>query len=87
MQDSEQTGAAAAGDVDHEARGVPDLRRGGAGPLWHVLGPFARTGGFYARCWGNYLDRQPSEPPVARPTLGLAAARPGHVCRMHGQGF
>jgi hypothetical protein len=74
MQDSEQTSvsAAAAGDVDHGGRGVPDAR-GSAGPLWQVLGPFTRTGGFYARSWADYLDRQPGELPVARPTLALAA--------------
>src|SRR3984893_10464167 len=74
MQDSEQTSvsAAAAGDVDHGGRGVPDAR-GSAGPLWQVLGPFTRTGGFYARSWADYLDRQPGELPAARPTLGLAA--------------
>ena len=42
-------------------------------PLSQVLGPFTRTGGFYARSWGNYLDRQPGELPVARPTIALAA--------------
>ncbi len=38
-----------------------------------MLGPFTRTGGFYARSWGTYLDRQPDELPVARPTIALAA--------------
>jgi hypothetical protein len=42
-------------------------------PLSQVLGPFTRTGGFYARSWGAFLDRQPDELPVARPTLALAA--------------
>jgi len=46
---------------------------GGANPLLQALGAFTRTGGFYARSWGNYLDRQPDELPVARPTLALAA--------------
>ena len=44
-----------------------------ANPLSQVLGPFTRTGGFYARSWGTYLDRQPDELPVARPTIALAA--------------
>ena len=44
-----------------------------ANPLAQVLGPFTRTGGFYARSWGTYLDRQPDELPVARPTIALAA--------------
>ncbi|WP_102417207.1 S9 family peptidase [Mycobacterium sp. 4858] len=44
-----------------------------ANPITHLLGPFTRTGGFYARSWGTYLDRQPDELPVARPTIALAA--------------
>ncbi|MGB9308937.1 MAG: hypothetical protein WCB92_36145 [Mycobacterium sp.] len=44
-----------------------------ANPMSQVLGPFTRTGGFYARSWGTYLDRQPDELPVARPTIALAA--------------
>ena len=74
MQDIEQTGAwaAAADDADHRGRGVPDRRPGGAGPLSQVLRPFARTGGFYARSLGRYLDREPDELPVARPTISLA---------------
>ena len=51
---------------------MPDSDRS-ANPLTQVLGPFTRTGGFYARSWGNYLDRQPDELPVARPTIALAA--------------
>jgi hypothetical protein len=42
-------------------------------PITQALGPFTRTGGFYARSWGTYLDRQPDELPVARPTIALAA--------------
>ncbi|MGP0080676.1 hypothetical protein [Mycobacterium sp.] len=53
-------------DVEHR-------RRGSANPLSQVLGPFTRTGGFYARSWGAFLDRQPDELPVARPTIALAA--------------
>ncbi len=51
---------------------MPDVERR-ANPLSQVLGPFTRTGGFYARSWGAYLDRQPDELPVARPTIALAA--------------
>ena len=74
MQDIQQAGAsaAAANDADHRGRGVPDRRRGSAGPLSQVLRPFTRTGGFYARSWGRYLDREPDELPVARPTISLA---------------
>ena len=75
MPDIEQTGASAgaADEADHRGRGVPDRRRGSAGPLSQVLGPFTRTGGFYARSWDNYLNHQPGELPVARPTIALAA--------------
>ncbi len=52
---------------------VEDRRSGSTNPLSQVLGPFTRTGGFYARSWGAFLDRQPDELPVARPTLALAA--------------
>ena len=45
----------------------------GTNRLAQALGPFTRTGGFYARSWGTYLDRQPDELPVARPTIALAA--------------
>ena len=71
MRDIEHIGspAAAADDADPA---VSDRRRGSAGPLSHVLRPFTRTGGFYARSWGNYLDREPGELPVARPTIALA---------------
>jgi hypothetical protein len=71
MQDIEHKGslAAAADDADPA---VSDRRRGSAGPLSQVLRPFTRTGGFYARSWGNYLDREPGELPVARPTIALA---------------
>ena len=64
--------AAAADDADF-GPSVTASRRGAAGPLGQVLAPFTRTGGFYARSWGNYLDREPGELPVARPTLALAA--------------
>jgi hypothetical protein len=73
MQDIEQTGASAADDADQRGQGDPGGWRGISGPLSQVLGPFTRTGGFYARCWGNYLDHEPGELPVARPTIALAA--------------
>jgi hypothetical protein len=61
MQDIERT------------RGIPNMLRIRAFPLAQALRPFTRTGGFYARSWATYLDRQPDELPVARPTLALAA--------------
>ena len=70
MQDIEHTGSSAA--VADDADLGRDRRRASASPLSQVLGPFTRTGGFYARSWGAYLDREPGELPVARPTLALA---------------
>ena len=70
MQDIEHIGASAA--VADDADLGRDPRRTSANPLSQVLGLFTRTGGFYARSWGAYLDREPGELPVARPTLALA---------------
>ncbi len=70
MQDIEYMGASAA--VAADANPGRDPRRASAGPLSEVLGLFTRTGGFYARSWGSYLDREPDELPVARPTIALA---------------
>ncbi|MGA9677571.1 MAG: hypothetical protein WBR28_20805 [Mycobacterium sp.] len=70
MQDIEHIGASAA--VADDADLGRDPRRASANPLSQVLGLFTRTGGFYARSWGDYLDREPGELPVARPTLALA---------------
>jgi hypothetical protein len=72
MQDIEHSGASAAAGDDADS-GISDRRRGSAGPLSQVLRSFTRTGGFYARSWGTYLDREPGELPVARPTIALAA--------------
>ena len=70
MQDVEHTGSSAAVAEDADLGRAP--RRAGANPLSQVLGLFTRTGGFYARSWGTYLDREPGELPVARPTIALA---------------
>jgi hypothetical protein len=70
MQDIEHVGALAA--VADDADLGRDPRPAGTNPLSQVLGLFTRTGGFYARSWGAYLDREPGELPVARPTLALA---------------
>ena len=59
-------------DIAEPGPAVPEQRRG-ADPVRQVLGVFTRTGGFYARSWGSYLDREPDPLPVARPTLALAA--------------
>ena len=74
MGDIEQTGAPASAtdDADKRPPGASGARPRNAGPLREVVRPFTRTGGFYARSWGDYLDRQHDELPVARPTLALA---------------
>jgi hypothetical protein len=71
MQDVERTGSFTAAAEDSDIGRDP--HRTGANPLSQVLGPFTRTGGFYARSWATYLDREPGELPVARPTIALAA--------------
>jgi dienelactone hydrolase len=71
MQDVEHTSSLAAAAEDADLGRDP--RRTSANPLSQVLGPFIRTGGFYARSWATYLDREPGELPVARPTIALAA--------------
>src|SRR5215211_2249822 len=73
MQDSERAGAVAPDDDNRRGRNVGSLLAIRALPLTQMLRPFTRTGGFYARSWATYLDRQPDELPVARPTLALAA--------------
>lgn len=73
MQDSGHTSASAPADDNRKARGIANPLGIRALPLSQVLRPFTRTGGFYARSWATYLDRQPDELPVTRPTLALAA--------------
>jgi pimeloyl-ACP methyl ester carboxylesterase len=73
MQDSEHTSATAPDDANRKGRGIPNRWGVRALPLGQALRPFTRTGGFYARSWATYLDRQPDELPVNRPTLALAA--------------
>lgn len=61
-------------DEAAEPRTSPPRRRPpGVGALGAVLGPFTRTGSYYAQSWRDYLDRQPRELPIARPTIALAA--------------
>src|SRR4051812_50225821 len=73
MQDSEHTSATAPDDANRNGRGNPSRWGVRALPLGQALRLFTRTGGFYARAWAAYLDRQPDELPGARPTLALAA--------------
>jgi pimeloyl-ACP methyl ester carboxylesterase len=73
MQYSERTDAGAPDDDNGNRRGIRSPLSIRALPLTQVLRPFTRTGGFYARSWATYLDRQPDELPVTRPTFALAA--------------
>ena len=73
MENSEQTGATAPDHANPTRRGIANRLGVGAFPLSQVLRPFTRTGGFYARSWATYLDPQPDELPLTRPTLALAA--------------
>ena len=62
---------------DREEAGEPRTRPSrrqppGARALGAVVGPFTRTGSYYAQSWRDYLDRQPRELPIARPTIALA---------------
>ena len=55
---------------------VPDFRKavsGGRGTLVNFVGPFTKTGGFYARSWRDFLGGERDHLPVARPTLSLAS--------------
>ncbi|HME47095.1 hypothetical protein [Mycobacterium sp.] len=61
------------GDVQPERPGAAGWRLPGVGQLASVIGPFSRTGRYYAGSWGDYLDNQSGDLPVARPTIGLAA--------------
>jgi len=60
-------------DADTPPTSPPRRQPPGAGALGAAIGPFARTGSYYAQSWRDYLDRRPRELPVARPTISLAA--------------
>ena len=62
------------GDDAGERRTSPSPRRPpGAGALGAAIGPLARTGRYYAESWRDYLDGEPRELPIARPSIALAA--------------
>lgn len=44
----------------------------GVGALGNVITPFAKTGRYYLQSWRDYLDHEPSDLPIARPTVALA---------------
>ncbi|HTX95406.1 MAG TPA: hypothetical protein VME67_11475 [Mycobacterium sp.] len=45
----------------------------GVARLGNVVQPFTHTGQYFAQSWREYLNPKPSELPIARPTLALAA--------------
>ena len=45
----------------------------GVAGLGSAVRPFTHTGQYVAQSWREYLDREPGELPIARPTLALAA--------------
>lgn len=64
-----------ASDANNAADGKPEVPYQpprSFGLLGNMVSPITRTGGFWARSWADYLDRQPGELPVARPTVALA---------------
>ncbi|MBW0018892.1 MAG: hypothetical protein JO236_15290 [Mycobacterium sp.] len=44
-----------------------------SGAVATTVGPFARTGRYFARSWRDYLDHEADVLPIARPTLALTA--------------
>ncbi|WP_139828681.1 alpha/beta hydrolase family protein [Mycobacterium riyadhense] len=42
-------------------------------PLASLIRPFTKTGRYYARSWRDYLGHEPSDLPIARPSIALAA--------------
>lgn len=61
-------------DEASEPRTSPPRRQlPGAGSLGAALGPFTRTGSYFAQSWRDYVNGQPRELPIARPTIALAA--------------
>ena len=61
-------------DDASERRTSPSRRQPpGAGAWGAVVRPLTRTGSYYAESWRDYLDREPRELPIARPSIALAA--------------
>ncbi|MCP9270617.1 alpha/beta hydrolase family protein [Mycolicibacterium arenosum] len=58
-------------DATDHPRTVPSVNPSGA--LNAVVGPFARTGRYYADTWRHYLAQESGDVPLARPTLAIAA--------------
>jgi hypothetical protein len=59
-------------DADQRWAGTSRQHPPGAGALGNVIRPFMKTGRYYAQSWRDYVGREPSELPIARPTIALA---------------
>jgi pimeloyl-ACP methyl ester carboxylesterase len=59
-------------DADQRRAGTSRQHPPGAGALGNVVRPFMKTGRYYAQSWRDYLGDEPSELPIARPTIALA---------------
>lgn len=61
---------------NYDGRGTPPIPRGWppfAGAAGSAVRPITRAVGYYAQIWRQYLDHEPHDLPIARPTLALAA--------------
>jgi hypothetical protein len=61
------------GDAQRDKAGASSWRLPGAGLVGSVVKPFRNTRRYYAQSWQDYASGQPSELPLVRPTLTLAA--------------
>jgi hypothetical protein len=61
-------------DQDDQRRTIaPGHRPPGAATLGAVVGPFRKTGSYYAQSWRDYLFGNQPGLPIARPSIALAA--------------
>ena len=60
-------------DDGRQRSGGPHRSPPDVGGLGNAVRPFTHTGQYLARSWREYLDQEPGELPIARPTLALAA--------------
>jgi pimeloyl-ACP methyl ester carboxylesterase len=59
-------------DADQQWAGASRQKPLGAGAFGSVIKPFVSTGRYYTQSWRDYLGHEPSELPIARPTIALA---------------
>jgi pimeloyl-ACP methyl ester carboxylesterase len=66
--------AAPLNDDDGKPRsGTPRQQPPGVGALGSVVKPFVSTGRYYTQSWRDYLGHEPTDLPIARPTIALAS--------------